>query len=182
MPRKQLLLSLLSLQVTLLENKRQQPGKVNFLSTLCSCSYYINVNSKKYIGIKVLIVKSFRGGKESPVSTSVSVLPITQITFPNLTVCPPRGTFTSLNYDILRVGNRSLEDDSELGEFIAELLAEEGYQSMLEDLENFHEKNRFRNWYEGLSQISLSYWDREDKQKEYFLDTLGRLAVNITKY
>ena len=53
---------------------------------------------------------------------------------------------------------------------------------MLEDLENFYEKNRFRNWYEGLSQISLSYWDREDKQKEYFLDTLGRLAVNITKY
>ena len=127
-------------------------------------------------------MKSFRGWEESPISTSVSVLPITQITFPNLTVCPPRGTFTSLNYDLLRVGNRSLEDDSELGEFIAELLAEEGYQSMLEDLENFYEKNRFRNWYEGLSQISLSYWDREDKQKEYFLDTLGRLAVNITKY
>ena len=80
------------------------------------------------------------------------------------------------------VGNKSLEDDSELGEFIAELLAEEGYQSMLEDLENFYEKNRFRNWYEGLSQISLSYWDPGEKQKDFFLDTLGRLAVNITKY
>ena len=126
-----------------------------------------------------LIVKSFRGWEESPISTSVSVLPITQITFPNLTVCPPRGTFTSLNYDILRVGNRSLEDDNELDEFIAELLAEEGYQTMLEDLDNFYEKNRFRNWYEGLSQISLSYIEPSSKKKCYLLKTLGKQDVNV---
>ena len=124
-----------------------------------------------------LIVKSFRGWEESPISTSISVLPITQITFPNLTVCPPRGTFTSLNYDLLRAGNRSLEDNSGLGEFIADLLAEEGYQSMLEDLDNFYEKDRFRHWYEGLSQISLSYWEPVDKQKYYIFETLGRLST-----
>ena len=115
--------------------------------------------------------------RAQPGYSSISVLPITRITFPNLTVCPPRGTFTSLNYDLLLAGNRSLEEDSELGDFIAELLAEEGYQSILEDLDNFYEKNRFRHWYEGLSQISLSYWEPYDKQKYYFLETLGRLLI-----
>ena len=47
-----------------------------------------------------LIQKSFRGWQESPISTSVEILPITEITFPNVTVCPPRKTFTALNVDL----------------------------------------------------------------------------------
>ena len=50
-----------------------------------------------------LILQSFRGWQESPISTSVEVLPITEITFPNVTVCPPRKTFTALNYDLVKV-------------------------------------------------------------------------------
>ena len=33
----------------------------------------------------------------------MEVLPITEITFPNVTVCPPRKTFTALNYDLMKV-------------------------------------------------------------------------------
>ena len=119
----------------------------------------------------------FRGWEESPISTSISVLPITQLTFPNVTVCPPGGTFTSLNYDLLLAGNRSLEEDSDLAQIITQLLAEEGYQSMLEDLDIFYEKGRFRHWYEGISLIKLSYWEPDDKQKYYHFDTLGRLST-----
>ena len=53
---------------------------------------------------------------------------------------------------------------------------------MLEDLDNFYEKNRFRNWYEGLSQISLSYIEPSSKKKCYLLKTLGKQAVNMEKY
>ena len=55
------------------------------------------------VGSAYLILKSFRGWQESPISTSVEVLPITEITFPNVTVCPPRKTFTALNYDLMKV-------------------------------------------------------------------------------
>ena len=62
-----------------------------------------------------LILKSFRGWQESPISTSVEVLPITEITFPNVTVCPPRKTFTALNYDLMKVQgvqlNETIRDD-----------------------------------------------------------------------
>ena len=52
------------------------------------------------MGSLFLIVKSFRGWQESPISTSVEILPIKEITFPNVTVCPPRKTFTALNVDL----------------------------------------------------------------------------------
>ena len=80
-----------------------------------------------------LIVKSFRGWEESPISTSVSVLPITQITFPNLTVCPPRGTFTSLNYDLVRSADLSEEDREELVDFVVEFY----HRKMMDFVESF---------------------------------------------
>ena len=57
-----------------------------------------------------LILKSFRGWQESPISTSVEVLPITEIAFPNVTVCPPRKTFTALNYDLMKVQGVQLNE------------------------------------------------------------------------
>ena len=56
-----------------------------------------------------LIVKSFKGWQESPIATSVEVLPITEITFPNVTVCPPKETFTVLNYDVSMAENITLD-------------------------------------------------------------------------
>ena len=48
-----------------------------------------------------LIYESFANWKQSPISTTIETLPISQITFPNVTVCPPKNLFLNLNYDIL---------------------------------------------------------------------------------
>ena len=71
-----------------------------------------------------LIVKSFRGWQESPISTSIEVLPITEMTFPNVTVCPPRDSLTLLNYDLQRAAdvNVSREEREELSKYISELI------------------------------------------------------------
>ena len=55
-----------------------------------------------------LIQQSFQSWAQSPVSTTVETLPISEITFPKITVCPPRNTFTDLNYDLMLVENVSL--------------------------------------------------------------------------
>ena len=68
-----------------------------------------------------LIMDSVKGWEESPVSTSVETLPISEVqtevekwnlrnhlrifkvAFPEVTICPPEGSNTALNYDILKI-------------------------------------------------------------------------------
>ena len=107
-----------------------------------------------------LIVKSFKGWQESPIATSVEVLPITEITFPNVTVCPPKETFTVLNYDVSMVENITLDKNTreQLLEALDEAVIFAGYKDILNDFNIFVEKDRFRNWYNGISRISFPYW------------------------
>ena len=131
-----------------------------------------------------LIVKSFRGWQESPISTSIEVLPITEMTFPNVTVCPPRDSLTLLNYDLQRAAdvNVSREEREELSKYISELFLQEGYEAMLKDVKVFYERDRFRHWYEGVSQISLSYWQDIDKQKYFNFKTYATSGEIATPY
>ena len=55
----------------------------------------------------VLIHNSFQEWDRHPVSTAIETLDISAMEFPNITVCPPRNKYTSLNVDI------SLIDDGE---------------------------------------------------------------------
>ena len=55
----------------------------------------------------VLIYQSYQSWESSPVSTTIETRPISEIKFPKITVCPPKNTFTNLNFD-LNVGNITL--------------------------------------------------------------------------
>ena len=48
-----------------------------------------------------LIVKSYQSWELSPIITSVETKPISARNFPEITVCPPIGTNTALNLDLL---------------------------------------------------------------------------------
>ena len=52
------------------------------------------------IGVS-LIVKSYQSWDLSPIITSVETQPISAVNFPEITVCPPMGTNTALNLDLL---------------------------------------------------------------------------------
>ena len=64
-----------------------------------------------FTGAAVMIQQSFSSWADSPISTTIETRPITEIDFPNLTVCPPRNTFTSLNPDLVRARNISLDEE-----------------------------------------------------------------------
>ena len=49
-----------------------------------------------------MITSSYKDWEESPVSTTITTHPITELEFPTVTVCPPRGSNTALNH-LLRV-------------------------------------------------------------------------------
>ena len=63
----------------------------------------------------LLIYESFKSWAESPIATNIETLPITELKFPKVTVCPPKNTFTNLNYDIEMVGNRTLDNEVRYG-------------------------------------------------------------------
>ena len=50
-----------------------------------------------------MITSSYKGWQESPVSTTITTHPITELEFPTVTVCPPRGSNTALNHLLEKV-------------------------------------------------------------------------------
>ena len=60
----------------------------------------------------VVIKMSFQSWAESPVKTAIETRPITEITFPSITVCPPKNTYTNLNYDLVMVENITIGNDT----------------------------------------------------------------------
>ena len=107
-----------------------------------------------------LILQSFQNWEESPITTTIETLPISEITFPKVSVCPPKNTFTNLNFDIMMTENMTLENETriELIKTLLESLDDENYKQVLKNLSLIQEKNRFYNWYNGYSTISLPQW------------------------
>ena len=52
-----------------------------------------------------MITSSYMEWQESPVSTTISTHPITELEFPTVTVCPPRGSNTVLNHLLEKVSD-----------------------------------------------------------------------------
>ena len=64
-----------------------------------------------FLGFSVagyLINSSYSDLQDSPVSTSITIHPIAELDFPTVTVCPPKGVNTALNYDLIKADNNSL--------------------------------------------------------------------------
>ena len=79
-------------------------------------------------GAGFMIYESF----DNPVNTVTVTLPITEITLPKVTVCPPKNTFTNLNYDLMMLENMTLDNDTrdELTQFAVGLIQDQVYNDL----------------------------------------------------
>ena len=66
-----------------------------------------------FVTAGVLISNSYSDWASSPISTSISTHPISSLPFPQVTVCPPKGSNTALNYDMLIVNKTFTTKTSE---------------------------------------------------------------------
>ena len=57
-----------------------------------------------------MIESSYKEWQESPVSTTITTHPITELQFPDVTVCPPRGTNTAVNQVVEKVKNANITE------------------------------------------------------------------------
>ena len=79
-------------------------------AALVSVSFYVATT---------LIRDSIIAWDESPISTNIETLPISEVMFPVVTICPPEGSNSLLNYDIMMVQNKTFSEDSRINAAIA---------------------------------------------------------------
>ena len=69
--------------------------------------FWVVVVTAGFIAAFCIIAQSLSNWAENPVTTTVETVPITEVRFPKVTVCPPQDTYTNLNYDLVMAENIS---------------------------------------------------------------------------
>ena len=100
----------------------------------------------------ILIHQSIASWEESPIKTTVETIPISEVTFPKVTICPPEKKFTNLNYDLKMSENISVSLFDHLMDIqynFQKRTQEFDYEMTLTEINDnsFKEENGFRNWY-----------------------------------
>ena len=132
-----------------------------------------------FTGAIYIIYESFSNWGKNPVTTTIETMPISEITFPNVTVCPPKSSFLNLNYDILQSEKVELniEARKELLDYAFDVIQDEFYNEMMTNQSKVQYTDRYYNWYHGLTSISYVY--HENKQLKYSITTTAT-SGNIT--
>ena len=126
--------------------------------------FWILVVIGGFIGAGVLIFQSFQAWNESPVTTNIETLPITEIKFPKVTVCPPKNINTNLNYDLVRLQNVTLDNETrdELTHLAVELLWDTLHSNIMKNLTKLEDSNRYYNWLGGYTEIGIPTYNPDE--------------------
>ena len=105
-----------------------------------------------------LINNSYTDWKDNPVSTTISTQPIADLKFPKITVCPPRGSNTALNYDLMKL-NKTMNDTTRqrLYEANSQVFVTEVKKAKAKNLVASLNKDTISNMYHGYESITRSY-------------------------
>ena len=126
-------------------------------------AFWIFVVLAGFTGAGYMIHTSLQSWADSPIKTTIETLPISEIKFPKVTVCPPKNTYTDLNYDLMLAENFTLTEEmrDELINYTWKVINEHTYT---DDLNMFQEEDRYYNWYYGYTQIRRPYTYNDGKK------------------
>ena len=119
-----------------------------------------------------LINKSFETWAESPIKTTIETRPMSEIRFPKVTVCPPKNTYTDLNYKLMLAEKKTLNKVMriDLYNYTEKIVNEHGY---MDEIDKLHEEDRYYNWYHGYTRI---------ERNSYYVTTSATSGVIKTQY
>ena len=138
--------------------------------------FWILIVATGFILATFLTWESFQSWTDNPVRTTTRTLPMSELKFPKVTVCPPKNTFTDLNYDLIITENVTLSNDqrNELYKYVVELIDEHLY---MDPWNRMHEENRFYNWYSGFTPIYKEPYYDFDNYYDYTIVTSAPSGV-----
>ena len=112
---------------------------------------------------------------ESPETTNIKTLPLLNVTLPKMTVCPPKDTFTDLNYDLWQAleNNPNISDETwkELAFKAIDIWESNRLEDLMENITKLYEKDQFFNWYHGYTDMSTPFVDEYTDKFTYRVRT-----------
>ena len=98
--------------------------------------------------------------------TTIETKAISEISFPTVTVCPPKGTFTNLNYDLVNINNSmfGIDQRQSLKSFIHKAIIDQEFEAVLEEDKSYKIRGKYESWFKGTTQFTLP----ETKSKTTF--------------
>ena len=144
--------------------------------------FWIVVVILGFTAASYMIYESFQTWADSPIKTTIETLPITKITLPKVTVCPPQKTFTDLNYDLLKLENITLNNHTrrELKTFASDVLLNHLEYKVTKTMSLLKEEDRYYNWYNGYSRILIPNPTYEIEA--YDVETYSLSGIISTQY
>ena len=142
--------------------------------------FWILVVIAGFTGAIVLIYESFQSWADSPVKTTIETRAITDFTFPKVTVCPPKNTFTDLNYDLMTTGNMTIDNETrnELSKYATEILYDQLYDNIMANITKFEDNDRYYNWYHAYTQLTVH--QKSSKYMRYTINTSAKSGTIST--
>ena len=103
------------------------------------------------------IQEQFQAWQDSPFKTVIETFPISEIEFPKVTVCPPKNTFTNLNYDLENFENVTITNKTknDVLEYFMMLVNNLKLDELKKNFSLFEERDRYSDWYNGISEINM---------------------------
>ena len=146
--------------------------------------FWILVVITGFTGAVILIYTSFQSWADSPVKTTIETLPITEISFPKVTVCPPKNTYTNLNYDLMMAENMTLDNDTRNGliNYASELLYDQLHNDTMRNLSKLVDTDRYYNWYHGYTKVELPSYGYLCDRDYYKVSTCATSGTISTQY
>ena len=88
-------------------------------------------------------------------STTIETRSISDLAFPEVVVCPPKNSFTTLNPDLIRADKNSWDGNMirRLRELVIEATFDLNVENKYKKRTSLMEKDRYLNWYTGETQL-----------------------------
>ena len=151
--------------------------------------FWILVVIAGFSGAVFMLNESFKNWRNNPISTTEETKRISDITFPNVTICPPN-IILNLNHDIKDAEAVRLNDDirDELIDFALDVIEIKFYDDMMANLSKIEDPDRYYNWYHDYDELSVSPFptidthDNGDGIFTYSMKYLGMSGNFSTQY
>ena len=149
----------------------------------CQKIFWMFVVFAGFSGAFVLIRESFQSWAESPIKTTIETLPISELTFPKITVCPPRNTFTSFNYDLVKMDKMIIDNKfrEELMDQYLLINHEDKFSEILTSLDLVRNEKRLYEWYNGYTDFMLptTMFSKDGTEKFYYVVRTSSLSGSV---
>ena len=125
--------------------------------------FWVLVVVAGFTGAGYLIYQSFQDWSDNPIKTTIETFPIEKAQYPKITVCPPKDTYTDLNYDLMTLGNKTIHYDAEdsnsvgvqLMDSFVRYFQNKDFEKFKTRISSLYEKDKYRNWYLGISKVPV---------------------------